>query len=126
MRRFLLSHAVAALGLLPLAAHAAAPFCMTVTGTAPLCAYYDGAQCAKDAARQNGACDVNPETVKRMSMTSAYGDYCVITPDGASRCGYSDGTVCSVDALKQKGVCTKATGTGPKVRPDAFNINANR
>ena len=59
-------------------------------------------------------------------MTSAYGDYCVITPEGGSRCGYSDGTTCSQDALRQKGVCTKAVGTGPKVRPDAYSPNANR
>jgi hypothetical protein len=127
MRRFLLTHAaLAAMGsLFPIAAFAA-PFCLTVGTSTPMCIYYDGSQCAHEAQRQNGTCDANPDSIRRTTMTSAYGDYCVITPEGGSRCGYSDGTVCSQDALRQKGVCTKAVGTGPKVRPDSYSPNANR
>jgi hypothetical protein len=117
-----LSTAVALLSLSSVTAFAA-PFCMVITGTSPLCMYYDGTQCAKDAARQNGACEPNPNELR--AATSNYGDYCMVTPEGASRCGYSDGTICSRDALIQKGVCTKAAGTGPKVRPDQYDTNAN-
>jgi hypothetical protein len=125
MRRFLLHPVAVALSLLPVTAFAA-PFCLTVGGATPMCIYYDGAQCARDAQRQNGVCGPNPDTITRLSMTSAYGDYCVITPEGTATCGYTEGADCSVQAQRQKGVCTKVPGTGPQQQPNAYNPNANR
>lgn len=112
------------IGLLPSITASAAPFCMNIPGATSQCIYYDGAQCQRDSARQNGSCDPNPSEIR--PTKTGLGTFCMITPDGAQRCGYGDGTVCSREAILQKGVCAKAEGTGPKVRPDDYNINANR
>jgi hypothetical protein len=102
----------------------AAPFCMVIPNAAPQCMYYDGAQCAHDAARQNGSCDVNPAEVK--VAASRIGDYCLVMPSGYSVCGYSDGTVCARDALLQKGACARAAGALPQQLPNAYDPNAGR
>jgi len=122
---FLRSLVTAGWLVMPVSAFAA-PFCMNIPGTASQCIYVDGAQCARDAARQNGSCDVNPREVRPSARVAISGNYCVVTPEGGSRCGYADGENCGRDALIQHGVCTKAVGTGPKQRPDQYNINANR
>jgi hypothetical protein len=56
----------------------AAPFCLTIPNGTPRCMYYDGASCARDAGRQNGACQVNPAEINL--PTSRVGDYCLIIP----------------------------------------------
>lgn len=113
----------AALLAVPIAAMAA-PFCLTIPGGTPMCIYIDGAQCAADAQRQNGYCDVNPDSVQK--PVSRVGDYCLIMPDGSTRCGYADPAVCSRDALLNKGVCSKSLGTLPKQIPDSYAPNAGR
>ncbi len=115
---------VAALYLASPIAAIAAPFCMVIPNAAPQCMYYDGAQCAKDANRQNGSCDVNPAEVK--VAASRIGDYCLVMPSGYSTCGYSDGTVCARDALLQKGACARAAGALPQQLPNAYDPNAGR
>jgi len=102
----------------------AAPFCLAIPNGAPLCMYYDGSACARDAARQNGGCVVNPAEVHM--PTTRVGDYCLVMPSGYTTCGYSDGNVCSRDALLQKGACERGTGAGPKQLPDAYEPNAGR
>jgi hypothetical protein len=102
----------------------AAPFCLAVPMAAPMCVYYDGAACSREANRQNGTCEVNPNEVTL--KTSRIGDYCVVMPDGSSTCGYADPNQCSRDALQQKGACSRAAGALPKQLPDAYAPNAGR
>ena len=51
----------------------AAPFCLVITGTAPLCMYADGNECQADAYRQNGSCVPNP--ANGALPTSRVGEY---------------------------------------------------
>jgi len=116
--------AAAAMVLASPIAAIAAPFCLVIPNAAPECMYYDGADCARDANRQNGACDVNPNEVR--VAASQIGQYCVIVPGGYSTCGYADGNECARDALKQKGVCSRSAGAPPRQLPDAYDPNAGR
>ena len=102
----------------------AAPFCLTMPASAPQCIYYDGAQCAHDAGRQNGSCQINPAQVS--VPASRIGEYCLVLPSGYSTCGYADGTVCARDALLQKGSCSRSAGAPPQTLPDAYAPNAGR
>ena len=102
----------------------AAPFCLVIPNVAPQCMYYDGRECARDAQRQNGACDVNSKEVR--VSASQIGQYCVVIAGGYSTCGYADGNVCAHDALQQNGVCTRSAGAPPRQLPDAFDPNAGR
>lgn len=102
----------------------AAPFCLVLPLGGSECIYYDGAQCSRDANRQNGSCQTNPAEVQL--PTSRVGDYCLVMPSGYATCGYSDGSVCSRDALLQKGACERSSGSGPKQVPDAYDPNAGR
>jgi hypothetical protein len=103
----------------------AAPFCLNFNnGGTPECIYFDGAQCARDAARQNAECGVNGNDIK--VPPSGSGTYCVVTVGGGSTCGYGDGGDCSRVALRQKGVCVKSEGTPPKAIPDPYAPNAGR
>jgi hypothetical protein len=102
----------------------AAPFCLVISNAAPQCMYYDGAQCAHDAGRQNGSCQVNPNEVR--VSASQIGQYCVVIPGGYSTCGYADGNECAHDAMQQKGVCSRSAGAPPRQLPDAYDPNAGR
>lgn len=102
----------------------AAPFCLVIPLGSPQCIYYDGAQCARDAGRQNGACQVN--TTEVHVPASRVGDYCLVMPSGYSTCGYSDGAVCARDALLQKGACSRSQGAEPQQLPNDYNPNAGR
>lgn len=103
----------------------AAPFCLIFNGGGtPECIYYDGAQCARDAVRQNAECGVNGQEIK--VPPSGTGTYCVVIVSGGSTCGYGDGTDCSRVAQQQKGVCVKSEGTPPKITPDPYAPNAGR
>ena len=102
----------------------AAPFCLTIPNGTPRCMYYDGASCARDAGRQNGACQVNPAEINL--PTSRVGDYCLIIPGGFSRCGYADGNVCARDALAHKGACALSAGTTRQELPQDYAPNAGR
>jgi hypothetical protein len=107
----------------PIAANAA-PFCLVIPNGTPQCIYVDGASCAADAGRQNGACAVNPSEVKVAS--SRVGEYCLVLPSGYSTCGYADGNQCARDALLQKGACERSDGALPRQLPDAYAPNAGR
>jgi hypothetical protein len=103
----------------------AAPFCLTMpAGSTPQCIYFDGAQCAREATRQNGECGLNAQEVS--VPPSGTGTYCIVTVGGGSTCGYGDGTDCSRVAQRQKGVCVKSAGTPPKTIPDPYAPNAGR
>ncbi len=102
----------------------AAPFCLQITGAAPMCMYADGNQCQQDATRQNGACIPNPAEMK--VPASRIGEYCMMLPIGFTHCGYADGNTCALDARAQRGVCTKSAGTIPQQIPDPFVPNAGR
>ena len=102
----------------------AAPFCLTIPGAAPQCGYVDGNECQADAARQNGACELNSAEVKL--PVSRMGEYCMILPIGFTQCGYADGNSCAQDALRQHGVCAKSEGTLPRQIPDPYAPNAGR
>jgi hypothetical protein len=102
----------------------AAPFCLTIPGGTPMCMYYDGASCSKDANRQNGYCAPNPSEVRVKS--SRVGSYCLVMPSGYSSCGYADGDTCGRDAIAQKGVCALSQGALPRQLPDPFDPNAGR
>jgi hypothetical protein len=102
----------------------AAPFCLLVPNGTPQCMYVDGDQCAREANRQNGSCQVNPAELAL--PTSRVGEYCLIMPNGSSRCGYADGNVCARDALIQKGVCSLSQGATTERIPDAYAPNAGR
>ena len=102
----------------------AAPFCLALPPGTPQCIYYDGAECAREAGRQNAICQVNPREVHLRA--SRIGDYCLVMPDGYSTCGYADQNSCSRDALLQKGVCSRSAGALPKQVPDAYAPNAGR
>jgi hypothetical protein len=103
----------------------AAPFCLLITGAAPMCIYVDGAECARQADRQNGACEPNESEVRL--PTSRIGEYCLVLPGGYSHCGYEDGIVCAREALTQKGICTKkSAGASPQQLPNAYDPNAGR
>ena len=102
----------------------ASPYCLQVTGAAPMCMYTDGNQCQKDATRQNGACIPNPAEIKLPA--SRIGEYCMMLPIGFTHCGYADGNACARDALEQHGVCAKSAGANPPQIPDPFVPNAGR
>ncbi len=102
----------------------AAPFCLALSTGIPQCIYYDGAQCARDAGRQNGSCQ--PNAAETHVVASRVGEYCLVMPSGYSTCGYSDGTQCARDALLQKGVCSRSAGALPRQLPDAYDPNAGR
>ena len=102
----------------------ASPFCLVIPSAAPQCIYYDGAACARDAGRQNGACQPNPKEVHL--PTSRIGQYCLVMPNGISNCGYADGNECSRDALIQKGACALSAKALPRQIPDAYDPNAGR
>jgi hypothetical protein len=102
----------------------AAPYCLLVPNGSPQCIYVDGADCAREANRQNGSCEVNPAELAL--PTSRVGEYCLIMPNGSSRCGYADGNVCARDALEQKGACTLSAGATTVRIPDAYAPNAGR
>jgi hypothetical protein len=102
----------------------AAPFCLALPTGAPQCIYYDGAECSRQANRQNGVCQTNPTAVRL--PTSRVGDYCLVMPDGHATCGYADPAQCSRDALAQKGACARSAGALPKQLPDAYAPNAGR
>ncbi|MGD0109025.1 MAG: hypothetical protein ABSC06_34080 [Rhodopila sp.] len=102
----------------------ASPFCLVLADGSQQCIYVDGADCAREAGRQNGTCQVN---ANELSLPSArVGEYCLIMPSGYSTCGYSDGAICSRDALLQKGVCTLSAGATTQRIPDAYAPNAGR
>ena len=102
----------------------AAPYCLSITGAAPMCMYSDGNECQLEANRQNGACIPNPAEVKLPA--SRIGEYCMILPIGFTHCGYADGNACARDALQQHGVCAKSAGAIPPQVPDPFVPNAGR
>ena len=102
----------------------AAPFCLAFPSASPQCVYYDGAACAREAGRQNGACQVNPKEVHM--PVSRVGQYCLVMPDGASNCGYADGNLCARDAVAQKGACALSSKALPRQIPDAYEPNAGR
>jgi hypothetical protein len=116
--------AAAAMFLASSAGAIAAPFCLVLPNSSPQCMYVDGAQCAAEANRQNGSCQVNSAELRL--PTSRVGEYCLIMPSGASRCGYADGNECSRDALIQKGACTLSAGATTVRIPDAYAPNAGR
>jgi len=121
----MIKFAVASAFLLAASASAmAAPFCLALPMGAPQCIYYDGAECSRDANRQNGMCQINPSEVHL--PTSRVGDYCLVMSDGRTTCGYADPNQCSRDALLQKGACSRSFGAGPKQIPDAYAPNAGR
>jgi len=107
----------------PLAA-IAAPFCLALPTGTPMCIYVDGADCAREAFRQNGSCQPNPAEVH--VRPSRIGEYCLVLPSGYSTCGYANGDLCSRDALQQKGACSRSEGSLPNVLPDAYDPNAGR
>jgi hypothetical protein len=115
--------AAAMLLALPIGA-LAAPYCLVVPNGTPQCIYVDGSDCAREANRQNGSCQVNP--AEMTLPTSRVGEYCLIMPNGSSRCGYADGNVCARDALIQKGACTLSSGATTTRIPDAYAPNAGR
>jgi hypothetical protein len=115
--------AAAAMFLAPAAA-IAAPFCLVVPNGTPMCIYVDGTQCAAEAFRQSGSCQVNPAEVHLPA--SRVGEFCLIMPNGASSCGYADGNSCAQDALRQKGACELSAGATTERIPDAYAPNAGR
>jgi hypothetical protein len=102
----------------------AAPFCLVVPSGTPECIYYDGAACSRDANRQNGSCQTNPDEVR--VPASRIGEYCLTMPNGTSSCGYVDPYVCGRDALAQKGACSRSAGAPPRAIPDPYAPNAGR
>jgi len=103
----------------------ASPFCLVLADNLTRqCIYIDGAECAKEAGRQNGSCQVNADEVNLPS--ARVGEYCLIMPSGYSTCGYADGAVCSRDALLQKGVCSLGAAATTTRIPDAYAPNAGR
>jgi hypothetical protein len=102
----------------------AAPFCLALPTGTPQCIYYDGASCAKDAGRQNGACIPNQAEVH--VRPSRIGEYCLVMPSGYSTCGYADGNLCAKDAIEQKGACSRSEGALPQQLPNDYAPNAGR
>jgi hypothetical protein len=102
----------------------AAPFCLVLSSGAPQCIYFDGAACAHEASRQNGACQ--PNAAETHVRASRIGEYCLVMPSGYSTCGYSDGNECARDAIAQKGACSRSAGARPRQLPDAYEPNAGR
>lgn len=116
--------AAAAISLASPLSAMAAPFCLVLPAGAPQCVYFDGAACARDAGRQNGACQ--PNSAETHVLSSRIGEYCLVMPSGYSTCGYADGVECARDALAQKGACSRSAGARPRQLPDAYEPNAGR
>ena len=89
----------------------AAPFCLSTLGIAPQCLYYDADICRRDALKQGGSCEPNPEETR---VGYGSGQYCLVISQGASLCSYFDRDSCEIDARRQHGACyfdtQKATG----------------
>ena len=102
----------------------AAPFCLVITGTAPLWMYADGNECQAER--------VSPKWLLRAQSGqrgAAYQQGRRVLHDPAHRithCGYADGIACSQDAQRQHGVCAKSAGTLPQQVPDPYVPNAGR
>jgi hypothetical protein len=95
----------------------AAPFCVENQALPPQCNYYDATECQKDAVRQGGVCDANPQQI---ALQPGIGQYCVVSSEGASSCVYSDRGTCMAAAARLGGAYTAAPTVAPSRAPDPY------
>lgn len=96
----------------------AAPFCIQSQSLPPQCNYYDASECEKDAAKQGGYCNANPENAR---IVPNVGQYCMVTSGGATSCVYADRQSCMADAAREGGACTDAPELAPYRAPNPYS-----
>lgn len=109
-----------AIGLAAPAAQAS-PYCLDLEGVPLQCLYVDPGQCAQEAARLGGRCNVNPAELK---TPPGPGQFCVVEAVGAIACIYADRASCEDDSTRRGTACIPATPapTALKPAPDPFAL----